>query len=91
MLCVCQNADFPSTSVVYQVIPEPIPDISFLGKKASTMCQNIPTYHAVPDCGKAVDNYIASSVQNSELVLMFIVLLNKNVSVVLHAAHRVLQ
>jgi len=46
----------PSNSVIYQVMPDKISDISFLGQKASAMCQNIPTYHVVPDCGKSVDN-----------------------------------
>jgi hypothetical protein len=46
----------PSNSVIYQVMPEPISDLSFLGQKASDMCQNIPTHHVVPDCGKTQDN-----------------------------------
>lgn len=46
----------PSSSVIYQVMREPISDLSFLGKKASDMCQNIPTHHVVPDCGKSVDD-----------------------------------
>ena len=37
-------------SVIYKVVDQAISDISYLGKKASTMCKNIPTYHAIPDC-----------------------------------------
>ena len=33
------------------------------------MCQNIPTYHAVPDCGKGANNNIVSSQQNSALIM----------------------
>lgn len=58
------NADSQSNGAVYEVLPDPVPDLAFLGKKASTMCQNIPTYHAVPDCGKAAKND-ASSLQNT--------------------------
>ena len=60
--------DSPSSSVIFKVLPDQIPDISYLGKKASTMCQNIPTYHAVPDCGRAMDNNNANSAQNSTAV-----------------------
>jgi hypothetical protein len=45
--------DASSDSVLYTVIPQEISDISYLGSKASAMCKNIPTYHAVPDCGTA--------------------------------------
>lgn len=41
-----------TTTVAYAILPDQITDLSFLGKKASALCQNIPTYHAVPDCGK---------------------------------------
>lgn len=61
------NDQSPKGSVVFKVVPEPIPDIAFLGSKASAMCQNIPTYHAVPDCGRPAEN-IGSSVQNSTSV-----------------------
>jgi len=57
--------DSPSTSVIYKVLPDNIPDISYLGTKASTMCANIPTYHAIPDCGRAMENNNANSAQNS--------------------------
>lgn len=54
------------SQVIYKVLPDPIPDISFLGKKASAMCQNIPTYHAVPDCSQPAGS--ASALQNSTSV-----------------------
>jgi hypothetical protein len=47
------NDDTPSDSVLFTVVPDEITDISYLGSKASAMCKNIPTYHAVPDCGTA--------------------------------------
>jgi len=42
-------------SAVYKVSPDMIPDITFLGKKGSALCANIPTYHAVPDCENAAN------------------------------------
>lgn len=40
------------THSIYKVLPDKIPEISFLGKRGSALCQNIPTYHAVPDCSQ---------------------------------------
>lgn len=51
-----QAQSAPSKSIVYQVMPQQISDISFLGQKASALCQNIPTYHAVPDCDRPASN-----------------------------------
>jgi len=50
------DEDTPSDSVIYKVMPEPIDDISFLGHRASKMCYNIPTYHAIPDCGESTSD-----------------------------------
>lgn len=54
--------DATSDHVTYKILPDRIVDLSFLGKKASELCKNIPTYHAVPDCGN-VDNSV--KVENS--------------------------
>jgi hypothetical protein len=52
MVTVCEQSGAPSASMLYKIIPNEIVDLSFLGKKSSALCQNIPTYHAVPDCGR---------------------------------------
>jgi hypothetical protein len=44
------GADTPSRQLVYKVDTKPISDISFLGKRASTLCANTPTYWMVPSC-----------------------------------------
>jgi hypothetical protein len=35
---------------VYKVDNKPIKDLSFLGKRASTLCANVPTHWMVPSC-----------------------------------------
>jgi hypothetical protein len=40
----------PSTQLVYTVDNKPISDLSFLGKRASTLCANVPTHWMVPSC-----------------------------------------
>ena len=42
-----------STPLIYKMSDNPIDDISFLCRKARTLCQNIPTYWAIPHCGDA--------------------------------------
>lgn len=59
------DASAPTGSMLYQVVQQQIADISFLGKKASTMCQNIPTYHAIPDCGKSAGDPSGLMVHNA--------------------------
>lgn len=54
-----------TVSVAYSILPDLITDLSFLGKKASAMCQNVPTYHAVPDCSRPDANNVL--VDNSTL------------------------
>jgi hypothetical protein len=40
----------PSRQLVYKVDSKPISDLSFLGKRASTLCANVPTHWMVPSC-----------------------------------------
>jgi hypothetical protein len=40
----------PSTQLIYTVDNRPISDLSFLGKRASTLCANVPTHWVVPNC-----------------------------------------
>jgi uncharacterized protein YxeA len=40
----------PTKQLVYKVSETPIADIKFLGQRASSMCNNIPTYWMVPSC-----------------------------------------
>ena len=45
-----QNGTTKSLTVKYAVLMDPITDITFLGTKASDICNNIPTYWQVKDC-----------------------------------------
>jgi BRICHOS domain len=45
-----QNGTTKSLTVKYVALMDPITDITFLGTKASGMCNNIPTYWQVKDC-----------------------------------------
>jgi hypothetical protein len=49
------NDKTPSMQLVYKVDNRPISDISFLGRRASTLCANVPTYWMVPNCEGAED------------------------------------
>jgi hypothetical protein len=40
----------PSRQLVYIVDDKPIKDLSFLGRRASTLCANVPTHWMVPSC-----------------------------------------
>jgi cell division protein FtsL len=40
----------PTTQLVYRVDNKPIKDLTFLGKRASTLCANVPTHWMVPSC-----------------------------------------
>jgi len=60
------NDHSPSQGVRYQIVPQRIADISYLGKKASSLCQNIPTYHATPDCGQVTANTTGLATTNDQ-------------------------
>jgi cell division protein FtsL len=40
----------PTTQLVYKVDNRPIKDLSFLGKRSSTLCANVPTHWMIPSC-----------------------------------------
>lgn len=59
------NDKTPSKQLVYIVDDNPISDISFLGKRVTNLCQNIPTYWLKPHCNDGTTGNMTTSGSDS--------------------------